>query len=141
MIEDRWNERQAILVVDVVSNDSINGNAFSDACKGRCVSSVTNETNAEANDVEGCGDTHNSPPSAPTELPIPAVDWSTLTILENTDEDGLATQLVVEDHVYEAMGFKEVGEIADEVAREEDAIPGILKLLEKKLLFQAFLQS
>ena len=119
MIQDRWDERKDFLVVDVVSNDSINGNAFSDACKGRCVSSVTNETNAEANDVEGCGDTHNSPPSAPTELPILAVDWSTLTILENTNEDGLATQLVVEDHVYEAMGFKDAVEPEEEGGGQE----------------------
>ena len=125
MIQDRWDERKDFLVVDVVSNDSINGNAFSDACKGRCVSSVTNETNAEANDVEGCGDTHNSPPSAPTELPIPAVDWSTLTILENTDEDGLATQLVVEDHVYEAMGFKDAVEPEEEGGGQEVPIPAM----------------
>ena len=125
MIQDRWDERKDFLVVDVVSNDSINGNAFSDACKGRCVSSVTNKTNAEANDVEGCGDTHNSPPSAPTELPIPAVDWSTLTILENTDEDGLATQLVVEDHVYEAMGFKDAVEPEEEGGGQEVPIPAM----------------
>ena len=86
---------------------------------------MTNETNAEANDVEGCGDTHNSPPSAPTELPIPAVDWSTLTILENTDEDGLATQLVVEDHVYEAMGFKDAVEPEEEGGGQEVPIPAM----------------
>ncbi|RLN42878.1 hypothetical protein C2845_PM01G32020 [Panicum miliaceum] len=62
MIKDGWDERQAFLVVDVVSKDSSYANAFSDASKGRCVSGVTNETNAEPNDVEGCGETHISPP-------------------------------------------------------------------------------
>jgi len=46
MIKDRWDERQAILVVDVVSNDSMKGKYSSDASKGRCVSGVTNGTNA-----------------------------------------------------------------------------------------------
>ena len=64
MIEDRLDERKAFLVVDVVSKASVNAKAFSDASKGRCVSGVTNESNAEANEVEGCGDTH-SPPHQP----------------------------------------------------------------------------
>ena len=105
MIKDRWDERQAILVVDVVSKDSIKGKSSSDASKGRCVSGVTNGTNAEATDVEGCGDTHSSPQAAPAQQP-PAIDWSTLTILENPDDDGIAAQLVDEDLVFEAMGFK-----------------------------------
>jgi len=69
MIEDRWNERHAIFVVDVVSKASVNAKAFFDASKGRCVSGVTNESNAEANEVEGCGDTHSPPlpPPGPAE--------------------------------------------------------------------------
>ena len=105
MIKDRWDERQAILVVDVVSNDSMKGKYSSDASKGRCVSGVTNGTNAEATDVEGCGDTHSSPQAAPAQQP-PAIDWSTLTILENPDDDGIAAQLVDEDLIFEAMRFK-----------------------------------
>ena len=57
MIKDRWDERQAILVVDVVSNDSMKGKYSSDTSKGRCVSGVTSTSYAEVNDVEGCGDT------------------------------------------------------------------------------------
>ena len=62
MIEDRLDERKAFLVVDVVSKASANAKASSEPSKGRCVSGVTNESNAEANEVEGCGDTHSSPP-------------------------------------------------------------------------------
>ena len=57
MIEDRWDERKAFLVVDVVTKDSSNGNAFSNASKDRYVSGVTSTSYAEVNDVEGCGDT------------------------------------------------------------------------------------
>ena len=57
MIEDRWDERKAFHVVDVVIKDSSNGNAFSNASKGRRVSGVTSTSYAEVNDVEGCGDT------------------------------------------------------------------------------------
>ena len=65
MIEDKLDERNAFLVVDVVSKASANAKASSEPSKGRCVSGVTNESNAEANEVEGCGDTHSPPPTPP----------------------------------------------------------------------------
>ena len=127
MIEERLDERKAFLVVDVVSKASANAKASSEPSKGRCVSGVTNESNAEANEVEGCGDTHSPlPPPAPAEQPIPVVDWSTLTILEDPNEDGLAAQLFDEDHVYEAMGFKDTVQTKEEEsAGQEVPIPAM----------------
>jgi hypothetical protein len=75
-------------------------------------------------DVEGCGDTCSSPPPPPPPVEQPvAVDWNTLTIQENPDDDGLAIQLIDEEQVYEAMSFKE-GE-AQEAARNKVPIPVI----------------
>jgi hypothetical protein len=60
------------------------------ASKARCVSGVTNEPSDVPDDVEGCGDTYSSL-SLPSEQPVAVVDWSTLTILENPTDDGIAT--------------------------------------------------
>ena len=67
------------------------------------------------------------PPPAPAEQPIPVVDWSTITILEDPNEDGLAAQLFDEDHVYEAMGFKDTvqTEEEEEATRQEVPIPAM----------------
>ncbi|RLN32870.1 hypothetical protein C2845_PM03G21340 [Panicum miliaceum] len=53
------------------------------------------------------------------------VKVSRYVVDENLDEDGLATQLVDEDHVYEAMGFKEAEEIEEEGGGQEVSIPAI----------------
>ena len=47
-----------------------------------------------------------------------AVDWSTLIILENPNDVGLATELVDEDHVFEAMGFKKAVEPEEGVGQQ-----------------------
>jgi hypothetical protein len=77
MIRDRWDERLALIAVDVVSKDGSNGNASSGASKGRCVSSVISGPNGGPNvvvdDAEGCGDTCSSLEQTPSDLPI-AVD-------------------------------------------------------------------
>ena len=125
MVKDRWDERMAFIAVDVVSKGGFTDKGSSIA---RCVSSVTDGSHVGPSHVpdnaEGCGDTCRSPPAPPlpTEQPI-AVDWNTLTIQENPDDDGLATQLVDEEQVYEAMGFKEVE--AQEADRKEVPIPVI----------------
>jgi len=49
---------------------------------------------------------------------VAAVDWSTLIILENPNDVGLATELVDEDHVFEAMGFKKAVEPEEEVGQQ-----------------------
>ena len=81
--------------------------------------------------AEGAGDTFKSHDQA--EQTFEVVDWTTLTILPDPEQDGEAFVIANEDEVYEAMGFKEVGEIADEVAREEAAIPGISAELAKDM--------
>jgi len=49
---------------------------------------------------------------------VAAVDWSTLIILENPNDVGLATELVDEDHVFEAMGFKKAVEPEEGVGQQ-----------------------
>ena len=142
MIQSRLSDKFANVVVEVVYKDGYQ-KAEQQAARSVATSGVTSEAHAQtsfpASLVEGAGDTFSSHDQA--EQTFEAVDQSTLTILPDPEQDGEAFVIANEDEVYEAMGFKEADEIADEVAREEDAIPGILKLLEKKLLFQAFLQS
>ena len=125
MIRDRWNERLAVIAVDVVTKDGYTENASSGASKGRCVSGVTSERNGgqSADDAEGYGDTYSSPQQAPTDLPI-AVDWTTLTVIGQADYDGLAQAVADEDKVYEAMGFEDV-EPTPEEGIEEVPIPGM----------------
>ena len=124
MIKDRWDERLAFLSVDVVRKDGCTDNASSAASKARCVSGVTNEPSDVPDDVEGCGDTCSSS-SLPSEQPVAVVDWSSLTILETPADDGLATQLVDEDKVYEAIGFMEAEATEEAADREEVPIPGM----------------
>jgi hypothetical protein len=105
MIKDRWDDRLAFVAVEVVRKDGDHDGSTSS--RARCVSGVTsgNEPNAEANDLEGFGDICSSP-SPPTEQLVAVVDWTTLIVQENPDDDGTAVQLVNEDQVYDAMGFK-----------------------------------
>ncbi|CAN6310721.1 unnamed protein product [Urochloa humidicola] len=107
MIKDRWVERQARLAVDVVRKDMSTNNGSSAGSKGDCASAVTN-------DGEGFGDTNSSPPHA--EQALLELDWSTLVIQEDPNEDGLAKELVNEDHLYEALGFK----LPEETEEEEE---------------------
>ena len=51
------------------------------------------------------------------------MDWSTLTVIPEADQDGEATAIVDEDIVFEAMGFKAADERAQEAV--ERAIPVI----------------
>jgi len=145
MIQSRLSDKFANVVVEVVYKDGYQqaDSPLQQAARSVATSGVTSEAHAQTSFptsfAEGAGDTFKSHDQA--EQTFEVVDWTTLTILPDPEQDGEAFVIANEDEVYEAMGFKEVGEIADEVAREEAAIPGILKLLEKKLLFQAFLQS
>jgi hypothetical protein len=67
---------------------------------------------------EEIGDTCSSPaPYQPVEEHV-QVDWSTLTIMADSMEDGLAKAIVDEERVYEAMGFKATDERAEAAATE-----------------------
>ena len=127
MIKDRWGERSAVIVVDVVRKDGSNANVSSGASKARCVSSVTSGpiggSSVVHDDAEGCGDTCSFPAETPTNLPI-TVDWTTLTIVGQPDDDGLAKEVADEDKVYEVMGFME-SETTVEGSREEVHIPAM----------------
>ena len=70
--------------------------------------------------IEGLGYTCSIPREARADEH--AIDWSTLTILLESDCDGEANVLVNEDQIYEDMGFKEANEGA---AVEELPIPNI----------------
>jgi hypothetical protein len=127
MIKDRWDQRCAVISVDVVRKDASSGHVSYAASRGGCVSSVTSGPNegggssAMHDDAEGFGDTCSSPAPAPTQMPV-AVDWSSLIIVGNADDDGLAKEVADEDMVYEAMGFKEAEAPA---SRQEVPIPAM----------------
>lgn len=127
MIKGRWNDRLAFIHIEVVSkatpvfgvNDNLdkdngdNGSAASGVIPPVSGVTICNEAEGEANGVI---------PPPTTELPLAAVDWTTLIIQENPDDDGTAKQLADEDMIYEAMGFKE-GEGIEEGAGQGVPIP------------------
>ena len=81
MVKDRWGQRVAFLVVDVVSKHAYSGN---DSSTRRCASGVTTDegsgiprnvggsgSNVPEN-AQGTGDTCSSPPpSVPVDIPEP----------------------------------------------------------------------
>ena len=139
LIKDRWDDRVAVLVVDVVSKHAQTANASSGV---RCASGVTSAQDSAApgnaqgsgapdnvegsvvpDNVEGSGDTCSSPPPSVPVEEAEEVDWAELTILAEPNEDGEAKEVADEDKVYEAMGFKAIDERAEEAAREAVPIP------------------
>jgi hypothetical protein len=66
-----------------------------------------------------------SPEEQPFSDPEHAVDWSTLTIIPNDDQDGEVTMLADEDAVFGAYGFKAAEEAATAAGPEEVPIPSI----------------
>jgi len=74
MIKDRWDERLAVIAVDIVRKDGSNANVSFGASKVRHVSGVrsgpTSGSSVVHDDTEGCGDTCSSPAETPTDLPI-----------------------------------------------------------------------
>jgi hypothetical protein len=141
MIKDRWDERLAFVVVDVVNKHDSNDPSASRAnepsgelSRARCVSGVTsgNDPSAGPSNAEGYGDTCSSPPP-PAQQPVAAVDWATLTILENPADDGTAAHLVDEDQVYEAMGFQQADPTPEQNARTEVPIPPMTAEMEQQM--------
>ena len=139
LIKDRWNDRVAVLVVDVVSKHAQTDNASSGV---RCASSVTSAQGSAApsnaqgsgapdnvegsvvpDNVEGSDDTCSSPPPYVPVEEAEEVDWAELTILAEPNEDGEAKEVADEDKVYEAIGFNAADERAEEAAREVVPMP------------------
>jgi len=139
LINDRWDDRGAVLIVDVVSRHAQSANTSSGV---RCASGVTSAQGSAApgnaqgsgapdnvegsvvpDNVEGSGDTDSSPPPSMPVEEAEEVDWAELTILAEPNEDGEAKEVADEDKVYEAMGFKAVDERVEEATREAVPIP------------------
>jgi hypothetical protein len=117
MIKDRWDDRLAIIALDVVSKHDFSANVSTIASKHNYFSSVTNASTSGVND-EGIRDICSTlAPYQPVEEHV-QVDWSTLTIMADPVEDGLAKAIVDEERVYEAMGFKAADERAEAAATE-----------------------
>jgi hypothetical protein len=98
---------------------------------------VTNEPSVDVNGVEGSivegvGDTCSTPPP-PVEQPIAIIDWTTLIIQENPDNDGTATQLVDEDQIYEAMGLNQGEVVNEEDGREEVPILAMSREMQEDM--------
>jgi hypothetical protein len=139
LILQRWNERVAVVSVDVVSKyDHLGTSTSTDRCasgvtsaaaadnaQGSATDDNTQGVAAGGGNVEGSGDTCSTPPpSMPGEQAEP-VDWAELTILQEPDQDGEANEVADEDKIYEAMGFKAADERAEEAAREAIPIPAM----------------
>ena len=110
MIKDRWADRVAFLVVDVVSKHGESVNASSGR---RCVPGVTTgegsgihgnrggrASNAAPENVEGTGDTCSAPPLSVAADVAEPVDSTNLTILPDDNDDGCANAAADEDKMY-----------------------------------------
>jgi hypothetical protein len=97
---------------DVIRRDKKGG--------GSSVGATSGVTNAgHGTHAEGVDDTCSSPEQGKAEGNI--VDWSTLTVILDGDCDGKALDVVNEDEIYEAFGFKQ----ADEEQVDDIPIPNI----------------
>ena len=82
LVKDRWAQRVAFLIVDVVSKHATSGNASSSR---RYASGVTTGEGSgiPGNNAEGTCDTCSSPPpSVPPDIPEP-VNWDNLIIQQD----------------------------------------------------------
>jgi len=125
MLKDKWDERMAHIIVEVVNKDGYDTQMASKASNS--APPRFDVTNAEASYAgtyaEGAGDTCTSPPGEipldQDDEPVP-VDWESLTILAEGDQDGDIREIVDEELIYEAMGFKDKDERAEDIP-----IPGM----------------
>ena len=118
MIQSRLVQRVANLVVEVVEKPGYQQINSSNRSVG--TSGVTSAADVPQYG-EGAGDTFTSQEEFQEAEYV--VDWSTLTVIPEADQDGEATAIVDEDIVFEAMGFKAADERAQEAV--ERAIPVI----------------
>jgi hypothetical protein len=117
MIQSRLNDRFAKLVVEVVMKEGYDPN-FSSA-GSKATSGVTSQADPLSGGAEAVGDNHSSP----IDIELPEVDWDTLIIMPEPDQDGEAVDLVDENRIFEAMGFKDVDDRAEEQQRAAAANP------------------
>jgi hypothetical protein len=130
MVKDRWDDRLAIIALDVVSKQDFSDNVSTTASKHNYFSGVTNASTSGVND-EGIGDTCSSlDPYQPVEEHV-QIDWATLTIMVDPVEDGVAKAIVYEERVYEAMGFKAADKRAEAAATEAVPIPSMLANMQR----------
>jgi hypothetical protein len=122
MIQRRLNDGMAQLNVEVVEKEGYQYQNFQSSVGSKATSGVTRHAGPSqgcpAPNAEGVGDTYTSPEME--QAPV-VVDWDSLIIFQQPDQDGEANGLVDEDTVFEAMGFK----AADEAAAEEEIEPPI----------------
>ena len=150
LIKNRWDDKVAMLVVDVVSKHAQSANASSSA---RCASGVTSAQDSAApgnaqgsgapdnvegsvvpDNVEGSGDTCSSPPPSVPVEEAEEVDWAELTILAEPNEDREAKEVADEDKVYEAMGFKAADERVEEATRESVPVPTMTAKMQSDMV-------
>ncbi|CAN6362348.1 unnamed protein product [Urochloa humidicola] len=115
MIQSRLNQRMPELNVEIVEKDAYQyQNLQSSVATSGITSHAGPSKVCPPSNVEGVGDTSTSPQMEPE--PVVEVDWDSLIIFPQPDQDGEAHVLVDEDNVFEAMGFK----AADQTAAEEE---------------------
>ncbi|CAO2043102.1 unnamed protein product [Urochloa humidicola] len=131
MIQSRFNEKLANVVVEVV--DKVGYQLVHSSVGSIGSSGVTSHSEAVCPppNAEGVGDTCSSPELA--EQIIENVDWSTLTIIPEPDQDGEANVLVDENAIFDAMGFKAADERAQDASTEEASIPVIPPAIQQDM--------
>jgi hypothetical protein len=129
MIKSRFHDRLANLVVEVVEKryqEFVDEEVVETRGGSMGSSGVTSQAQAAADigTSTGLGDTFSCNVGADNEDFLrEMVDWDTLVILLEAENDGEATQIADEDRVFEAMGFKDADNAAQQPATAENAIP------------------
>lgn len=107
MMGDRLDENVLYICFEVREN-GLSGEATNDA-SAHSTSRVTGQSTAQS---EAKAAIAMSPEQQRFSHPESVVDWSTLTIITNDDQDGEAIALAYKDVVFEVFGFKAAEEAA-----------------------------
>jgi hypothetical protein len=137
VIKDRWEVRMAYIAIEVTTKDGYetNDSSVSSRVNNSDIPPRSGVTNVDASNAgansEGIADTYTSL-AQDSDVAV-AVDWATLTIMQEEAQDGEANAIDDEDVVYEAMGFQAAHESVEEAAREEFPIPVISNELQREM--------
>ena len=141
MIKSRFHDRLANLVVEVVEKRYQQDEEVVETRGGSMGSSgVTSQAQPAASmgNSAGLGDTFScnvgEDVAFDEDFLQEIVDWDTLVVLHEADNDGEATEIADEDRVFEAMGFKDADEREEQIAAAENAIPVMPEEMQQDMI-------
>jgi hypothetical protein len=134
MINSRFHDKLANLVVEVVEKRY---HQEEEVVETRCGSMGSSGVTSQPQPAPTMGDTFScnagSDYAFDEDFLHEMIDWDTLIIQPEADKDGEATEIADEDRVFEAMGFKEADERAQQSAEAEYAIPVIPEEMQQDM--------